>query len=143
MSYFANVSKIARVPRPPATSGHAKRQASDHISARFPSLDFKNIFRFCRLLSPKIPRKHQSTPKKCLLLPCFAPFQAENSPWWCAGGLLSDAGVNECWLIYKAGVLYRELAKSDHPPPQLGSKKRLYPHNFSHQKYRKKSPWQD
>ena len=27
-------------------------------------------------------------------------------------------------------------------PPYLGSKKSLYPHNFSHQKYSKKSPWQ-
>ena len=28
-------------------------------------------------------------------------------------------------------------------PPHLGSKNALYPHNFSHQKYSKKSPWSD
>ena len=41
----------------------------------------------------------------------------------------------------KAGAIWREPTKRD-TPPYLGSKKRLYPHNFSHQKSRKKSPWQ-
>ena len=29
------------------------------------------------------------------------------------------------------------------PPPIAGATNSLYPHNFSHQKYRKKSPWSD
>ena len=46
-------------------------------------------------------------------------------------------------LLYKAGVLYREPAKSDHPPPIWGATSAFSPHNFSHQQYRKKSPWPD
>ena len=38
----------------------------------------QNIFHFCPFWSPKIPRKHQSTPKKNSLLPLFA----ENLPRW-------------------------------------------------------------
>ena len=37
-----------------------------------------------------------------------------------------DAGVNEGLLLYKAGLLCRDPAKSDHPP-HLGSAKCLLP----------------
>ena len=74
-----------------------------------------------------------------LFLPCLA----ENPLRWSAGGLLSDAGVNECRLIYRAGLLSVERAKSNHPPPIWGAASAFSPHNFPHQKYRKKSPWQD
>ena len=36
-----------------------------------------------------------------------------------------------------------ESAQKEIPPPIAGATSALYPHNFSHQKYRKKSPWSD
>ena len=45
--------------------------------------------------------------------------------------------VNICRLIY------RESLQKGTPPPVCGATSALYPHNFSHQKSRKKSPWQD
>ena len=45
-------------------------------------------------------------------------------------------------LIY-AGYYIARMQQMTPTPPYLGSKNALYPHNFSHQKYRKKSPWSD
>ena len=45
-------------------------------------------------------------------------------------------------LIY-AGYYIARMQQMTPTPPYLGSKKALYPHNFSHQKSRKKSPWSD
>ena len=56
LSYLANVSKIARVPRPPAPSGHTKRQASGQILSRSLSPHFKNILVFRLFRSPIFPR---------------------------------------------------------------------------------------
>ena len=38
--------------------------------------------------------------------------------------------------------IWREPTKKD-TPPIWGATSALYPHNFSHQKYSKKSPWSD
>ena len=46
-------------------------------------------------------------------------------------------------LIYAGYYIARMQQMTPTPPPYLGSKKALYPHNFSHQKSRKKSPWPD
>lgn len=66
----------------------------------------------------------------------FAPF----CPDWlkiCHDGRRMKTGGGE-------GVrLYMGAYNNRHPPPYLGSKNALYPHNFSHQKYSKKSPWSD
>ena len=68
----------------------------------------KNMFRFCRLLSPKIPRKHQSTPKKNSLLPLFAlircPFDLVS-----VGGVWKQGRMNAC-------LIYSGHTKRDTPP---------------------------
>ena len=161
MSIFANVSKIARVPRPPAPGGHAKRQASRPPPHLFSFLDFKNILVFRPFLSPKIPRKHQGTPKKNSFLPCFALI-VENLPRWKAGRRTQEGrarqGANE-GTEDKRESGYLESLQKVTTPPICGATSALYPHNFSHQKsrkkfaprnhnfshqkYRKKSPWSD
>ena len=40
-------------------------------------------------------------------------------------------------------VCYMESMQKGIPPPIWGAARALYPHNFSHQKSRKKSPWPD
>ena len=90
----------------------------------------------------KITGVRQKHANKCLLLTCFCPFQAENPPRWSAGGLLRMPELMNAGLLYKAGYCLESIQKAT-TPPYLGSKKCLYPHNFSHQKSRKKSPWQD
>ena len=45
-------------------------------------------------------------------------------------------------LLYKAGYCLESIRKGT-PPPIWGATSAFYPHNFSHQKSRKKSPWQD
>ena len=58
---------------PPALGGHHHQRHTRHDT---PAPHFKNMFRFCPFLSPKIPRKHQAPPKIHLLLTLFA----ENLP---------------------------------------------------------------
>lgn len=90
----------------------------------------QNIFHFCRFWSPKFPRKHQSTPKKNSLLPLFALIR-------CPFDLVSAGGVRKQKRM-KACLIYSEHTKRD-TPPIGGAASALYPHNFSHQKYSKKS----
>ena len=78
--------------------------------------------------SPKFPRKHQSEQIKSN----FCPFLPKICP--------------DCLKIRHEGsemngspLLYGEQATRD-TPPIWGATRALHPHNFSHQKYRKKSP---
>ena len=84
---------------------------------------FKNILGFCPLLSPKIPRKHQAEQIKIN----FCPFLQK---------ICHDASSRE-----QPGAA-GEHTKRDTPPTR-GAAGAFSPHNFSHQKYRKKSPWSD
>ena len=131
----------------------------------FSSLDFKNILGFCLVWSPKIPRKHQSTPNKNLFLPLFALFvwksatmegRKEDSESIRKAG--TRQGANEGTEDKRESGYMESIRKRD-TPPICGATSALYPHNFSHQKsrkkfaprkhnfshqkYRKKSPWSD
>ena len=64
----------------------------------------------------------------------FCPVWAENPLWWNDWGLLRDAEVNICRLLYSEDT-------TNDTPPIWGATSAFYPHNFSHQKSRKKSPW--
>ena len=60
------------IQAPGATEEHS------HGSPQFAHLvspEFKNILGFALFECPKIPTKHQSTPKNVLLLPLFSLFQ--------------------------------------------------------------------
>ena len=59
-------------------AGNTARKQDEPQEPITSTLKIQIYLKFCRLLSPKIPRKHQSTPKKNSLLPCFA----ENLPRW-------------------------------------------------------------
>ena len=118
------VLKPQRV-RPPATSGHTKRQASDHISARFPSLTFKNILGFCTFLSPKLRGLDKNKQINVYFWPVFDLFGLK---------IRSDRMTEDSWampelmnagLLYKAGYYLESLQKV--PPPHLGSDKCLLP----------------
>ena len=81
----------------------------------FTFLTFKNMFRFCPLLSPKIPRKHQGEQIKIHFCPDCLKICHDEVP--------EDSGRQED----KMGCLiYGEPAKSDHPP-HLRSDKCLLP----------------
>ena len=54
-------------------------------------------------------------------------------------GVPEEAGV-PCVNVCHVGI-WRKPTKRD-TPPIWGATSALYPHNFSHQKYSKKSPWQ-
>ena len=49
--------------------------------------------------------------------------------------------MNAC--CYIKPVCYVESIQKGTPPPIWGATRAFSPHNFSHQKYRKKSPWSD
>ena len=129
-------------PRKPAPSGHAKRRAQPAPPAHHLHPHFKNILGFCPLLSPKIPRKHQATPENHLLLPRFALIVRK----FATMEGRKAAGLRSIRKPGKAGskckpVCYMESIQQGTPPPICGATSALYPHNFSHQKSRKKSPW--
>ena len=63
--------------RPPATSGHAKRQASDQILSRSPSRHFKNILRFRHFRSPIFPRWDKNEQRNIYFCPVFDMFRLE------------------------------------------------------------------
>ena len=118
-------SKADHLHRVGTTTATTKEDESSTTKAP----QIKNILVFRPLLSPKIPRKHQAPPKNHLLLPCFDALLT----LWSAGGLWEQPGSREQPGAYKRG----------HPPPIWGAARAFYPHNFSHRKYRKKSPWSD
>ena len=102
-----------------------------------PAPTFQKYISISPLSVSEIPEK---TPKHTKNLFTFAPFCPDSMPF-CPCGVMEgagDAGVNICRLLYS-----EDATNDTHPPPYLGSKKALYPHNFSHQKSRKKSPWPD
>ena len=112
----------------------SKGRQIGNISSRSPSPLFKNMFRFCPFLSPKFPRKHQSTPKIYSLLPLFALFR-------CLFVLVEcrrtprDAGVNICRLLYS-----EDATNDTHPPPIWGRKTPFTPIIFRTKKVEKSSP---
>ena len=63
---------------PPATQWTPPPPQRESHNGSPCNLKTQIYLKFCPLLSPKFPRKHQSTPKKNSLLPCFA----ENLPRW-------------------------------------------------------------
>ena len=100
------------------------------------------MFRFCTFLSPKFPRKHQSTPNKNSFLPLFALIRYLFALLACRR--TSDMPeLMKAGLLYKAGYSLESIQKATTPPPIWGAASAFYPHNFSPQKSRKKSPWQD
>ena len=135
MSYLANVSKIASKSLHTCTSGHAKRQASRPDFKPFSFLDFKNMFRFRPLLSPIFPRLDKTKQINVYFCPVFDLFGMET----CHDGRQPDSGRQNGSPF----AICREDIKEGTPPPICGAPSAFYPHNFSHQKYRKKSPWSD
>ena len=55
---------------------------------------------------------------------------------WAMPELMKDGGYIKPVIVWRA-------YKKRPPPPIWGATSAFYPHNFSHQKSRKKSPWQD
>lgn len=95
-----------------------------------PAPTFKNILGFCPFRSPIFPRKHQGKQIKsnfCPILPICPDIRHDQSRK--GGGNRTPFGV---WRAYKRDT-----------PPIWGAARALCPHNFSHQKYSKKSayPW--
>ena len=102
---------------------------------------FKNILVFWPFRSPKlrgVDKNNQINVYFCPFLPCLA----ENPLRWCDWELLEMPELMNAGLLYKAGY-YLESIQKGTPPPIWEVPSAFYPHNFSHQKYRKKSPWQD
>ena len=87
-------------------------------------------------------RGETKSSKKNFIFAPFCPVCLEICHGWSAGGLLVMPGVNKGWLLYVAGYCLESIRKGT-PPPIWGATSAFYPHNFSHQKSRKKSPWQD
>ena len=116
---------------PPAPSGHHHRPKERATTEAPAILKIQIYLKFCRLLSPKIPRKHQSTPKIHLHLPLFA----ENLPRWTAK---LTTGEDEGRQDGSPFAICRKGIKEGHPPPSCGATRAFHPHNFSHHKNRKK-----
>ena len=93
--------------------------------------------KYISILPISVSENPEKTPKHTKEMFTFDPFLPLLMHFWLCWvpEMLRDAGVNI------GGMIYRESLQKGTPPPYLGSKKRLYPHNFSPQKYRKKSPW--
>ena len=133
-------------PRKPATSGHPKRQAADHLSSRFPS----SLSKICLDFALFGLRKSRENTNDHQIKICFCPFLPcldENLPRWKAGrrtqrasGRQEDSGrqgtnKSPCaiWRAYEKGT-----------PPLLTE--RQVPSTliiFRTKKVEKSSPWQD
>lgn len=135
-------------PAPPATSGHDHRHHKREWKQHHESPESKIYLCFCRFRSPKIPRKHQTTPKIYSLLPLLAenlPLLAEN---WRPERMKAGDKIG-------ADAICRTGIKEGTPPPfaerqvpfipiifrAIKVEKKFAPrkHNFSHRKYSKKS----
>ena len=132
MSYFANVSKIASKNLHTYPSGHDEYSQAEPAKPAQSAPTFQKYLSILPLVVSDLPEVRQKQAKKYLILSLFAPFQAENPYRWSAGGLLEMPE-----LIF-AGYYIARMQQMTPTPPYLGSKKALYPHNFSHQKSRKK-----
>ena len=110
-------------------SGHHHRHHKRGWRQHPESHEIQIYLNFCRFWSPNFPRKHQSTPKIYSLLPVFARF----CPEWMQERM-KGRDKRGCPAICRRSI------KEGIPPPICGATSALYPHNFSRQKYRKKSP---
>ena len=126
-------------PAPPAPSGHDHRPKERATTEAPAILKIKIYLKFCPFWSPKFPRKHQAPPKIYSLLPPFA----ENSPRLSENLPRLEEERDSEQLDEMERPCYVESIRKGTPPPIWGATSAFSPHNFSHQKSRKKSPWSD
>ena len=118
---------------PPAPSGHHHRPKERATTEAPAILKIQIYLKFCRLLSPKIPRKHQSTPKIHLHLPLFA----ENLPRWTAK---LTTGEDEGRQDGSPFAICRKGIKEGHPPLFAERQEPFTPIIFRTIKIEKSSP---
>ena len=97
---------------------------------------------FLPIVVSDFPEVRQKQANKCLLLPCFDLFRLKFATMKAGKAGLrkhpeEGRRTQEGREQRKAPVLYGEPTKRD-TPPIAGATSALYPHNFSHQKSRKK-----
>ena len=127
MSYLANVSKIARVPRPAAQVDTPNVRQAEPQRKPLQSSKIKYILNFA-VFGLRFSRENTKASKKNLTFATFCPVSIP----FCHRGVMEE----------RKPLLYGEHTKGT-PPPIRGAARALHPHNFSHQKYSKKSPWSD
>ena len=95
---------------------------------------FQKYIRFLPFVVSEFSGVRQNRPNKNSFLPCFCPFP----PWLYESlptiGARNAGGFKECRTLE---------SMQQRTPPICGAESAFYPHNFPHQKYRKKSPWSD
>lgn len=126
--------KVRTTPRActPAPSGHGHRPKERATTEAHATPKSKIYLCFCRFRSPIFPMLDKIKQINVYFCPFFALF-AGNMPRW------EERDSRTLELEQRNALCYIENLQQRTPPPICGAASALYPHNFPHQKYSKKS----